>query len=133
MPRLNQDRHNQAFGMLISVQMVAALSRAFGCTKRTKAKLADCLRHTGSIRDQNCSGKPHVTMAHVDHYNTLMHQYHHHLLATVITRHYRITAQTIHSLRRANNRPICDYVQILTRTLCCKGELVPKSFAVYTC
>lgn len=119
MPRLNQDQRNQAIGMLNAGQTVTAVSRAFGCTRRTILRLADRFRQTGSVRDRPRSGRPRVTTAREDRYMTLTHLRQRHLPATVTARRYRITAQTVRNRLRARNRPIRAYRpyygQILTR------------------
>lgn len=105
--------------MLMAGQTVNAVSRVFGCTKKTIRRLAMRFRQTGSVKDRPRSGRPRVTTAREDRYLTLTHLRRRFMPATMMARHYGISAQTVRNRLRSSNRPLrarrpyCG--QILTR------------------
>ena len=78
--------------MLNVGQTLNAVSRAFGCTRRTIQKLADRFRQSGNVRDRPRSGDPRVTTARRDHLRQ------HFIPATVTGRQNRIFAQTVRNI-----------------------------------
>lgn len=109
MPRLNQDQRNQAVGMLNAGQTVSAVSRAFGCTRRTITLLIRRFRQTGSVQDRVRTGRPRKTTARDDRYIALTHLRQRHIPATITARRYGVNAQTIRNRLRARHRPIRAY------------------------
>ena len=63
MPRLNNDKRNQAIGMLNAGTSATAVWRHFGCTRKTIERLRRRFRVTGNIADRLQGGRPRVTTA----------------------------------------------------------------------
>ena len=71
MPRLNNDKRNQAIGMLNAGMSATVVSRHFGCTRKTIEHLQRQLSVTGNVADCPQSSKPRVTTAANDCYIVL--------------------------------------------------------------
>ena len=106
-------------GRLAAGPTVLAISKFFGCTKKTIRKLVRRFRQTGSVRERPRSCRSHVTEVQTDG-TTSTHLRCRFPPATATARCYDITSQTVRVRLKSRNRPIRayrpDYGQILTRT-----------------
>ena len=119
MPRLNDDERNQAIGMLNAGMSATVVSRHFGCTRKTIARLRRRFRVTVNVADRPRSGRPCVTTATDDRYIFLQHPRNRRLTTAATGRQYRIHPQTVRNRLRQNVQPLRAYRpffgQILTR------------------
>ena len=91
MPRLNNDKRNQAIGMLNAGMSATVVSRHFGCTRKTIERLRRRFRVTGNLADRPRSGRPHATTATDDRYIVLQHlRRNRRLTAAATGRHYMV-------------------------------------------
>ena len=118
MPRLSNDKRNQAVGMLNAGISATVVSRHFGCTRKTIEHLRRRFRFTGNLADLPRSCRPRTTSATDDRYIILQHLCNRCLTAAATGRHMVF----IHRLRnriRQNVQSIQAYHlyfdQILTR------------------
>ena len=63
MPRLNNDKRNQAIGMLNAGMSAAVVSQLFACTRKTIERLRRRLRVARNVADCPRRGTPRVTTA----------------------------------------------------------------------
>ena len=95
MPRLNNDKRNQAIGMLNLGTSPTFVSRHFGCTRKTIERLRRRFRFTGNVADRPRSAGPRLTTAADDRYIVLQHLRNRCLTAAVTGRQYGIHPQTV--------------------------------------
>ena len=100
MPRLNNDKRNQATGKLNAGMSATVVSRHFGCTQKTIERLRRRFRVTGNVADRPRSGRPRLTTAADDRYIVLQHLHNRCLTAAATGRQYCINPQTVRNRLR---------------------------------
>lgn len=106
MPRLAENQRNQAVGMLRAGTSVNDVALHFGCSRQTIHNLTTRYATTGSVTDRPRSGRPRATSRRDDHVITLTHLRNRFTPATVTSRRFRVTAQTIRNRLRQDRVPI---------------------------
>ena len=95
--------------MLNAGTSVDAVSRLFGCTRKTIERLQRRFRATGNVRDRFRSGRPRVTTAADDRYIIMQHLRNRRLPAAATGRQQNIHPQTVGNRLRQNVQPISAY------------------------
>ena len=73
MPRLSENKRNQAIGMLQAGAMVNDVAQHFRCSRQTIHNFNTRFLITCYVRDRPRPGQRRVTSQLDDHYNTLTH------------------------------------------------------------
>ena len=81
-PRLSENQHNQAIGMLQAGTMVNDVAQHFGCSRQTIHNLNTRFAITGSVHDRPGPGQRSVTSQQVNRYIMLTHLHNQFLPAT---------------------------------------------------
>ena len=119
MPRLNNDKQNQAIGMLSAGMSATFVSQHFGFTRKTIEHLRRRFCVTGNVAHHSQSGRPCVTTAANSCYIVLQHLHNRSLTVAATGTQYGIHPQTAINWLRENVQPIRAYRryfgQILTR------------------
>ena len=95
MPRLSENRRNQAIGMLQAGALVIDIAEHFGCSHKTIHNLTNRYANTGSANDRPTPGRERVTSRKDDGAITLSHLRDRFTPATVIAQCLGISAETI--------------------------------------
>ena len=106
MPRLSENQHNQAIGILQAGAVVNDVAQHFGCSRQTIHNLNTRSAITGSVRDRARPGQHHVTSQQDDFYIMLTHLHNRFLPAMATAQQLGVNAQTIQNRLRQNNIPI---------------------------
>ena len=106
MPRLNNDKQNQAIGILNAGMSASVVSRS---TRKTIERLWRRFCVTGIIADRPRSGRPQVTTAAADRYIVLQHLSNRRLTEAATGKQYGIHPQTVRNRLRQNVQPIRAY------------------------
>ena len=109
MPRLNNEKRNQAIDMLATGQTVLAAIRFFGYTKKTTQKLVRRFTQRDSVRDRPRRIRPRVNTARSDGYIMLTNLCFQFLTATATAWRCDITAQIVQNCLRSRSRPTRAY------------------------
>ena len=106
MPRLNNDKRNQAIGRLNAGMLATVVLRLFGCSRKTIEGLRRQFPVTGNVADRHRSGRPRVTTAADDRKIVLQHRRNRRLCAAATGRQYGIHPQTVRNRLRQNVQPV---------------------------
>ena len=85
--------------MLNEGTSTTAVSRHFGCTRKTIERLRRRFLVTGNVADRPRSGRPHLTTAADDRYIVLQHLRNRRLTAAAPRRQYGVHPQTVKTKR----------------------------------
>ena len=100
MPRLSLSNRNAAGASVVDV------SRTFNCSRNTVHELVRRYRLTGDVHDRPRPGRPRATTQWDDRAIVLTHLRDRFRPATLTAPAFNVTAQTIRSQLRAQQRPI---------------------------